>query len=272
MKIIIYILFFLIGIFIGSFINLAIYRIPLKKDIFTERSFCPNCNHKLVFWDLIPLFSYIFLKGKCRYCKEKIKIKYFLIELLSGIYIVLLYASMNFRYYFFEINKIIYFFSLIFSYVTIILISEIDKNNRTINKSVLIFGVIVQCFYIVYSFFINNCVTYRYSVFLGLLILVLIFEKYLKQINKSNYYIELIGFALYINLIIDSILFVLVCLVTLIFSLWDKVIKVVKRNANLQSIDYKEEKNNQNKISIAYYIGFLTLAVILIQNFTVYLT
>ncbi len=272
MKIIIYILFFLIGIFIGSFINLAIYRIPLKKNIFTERSFCPKCNHKLGFMDLIPLLSYIFLKGKCRYCKEKIEIKYFLIELLSGIYIVLLYVSMNFRYYFFEINKIIYFFSLVFSYVIIILISEIDKKNRSINKSVLIFGVIVQCFYIVYSFIINSCVFYRYSVFLGLLILVLIFEKYIKKINKSNYYIELISFVLYINLIIDSILFALVCLVTLIFSLWDKVIKVVKRKANLQSIDYKEEMTNQNKVSIGYYIGFSTLVVILMQNFTVYFT
>ena len=61
MNVIIYIFTFLIGITFGSFFTLAVYRIPLGKDITHERSFCPNCNHKLGFLDLIPIFSYIFL-------------------------------------------------------------------------------------------------------------------------------------------------------------------------------------------------------------------
>ena len=65
MNVIIYIFTFLIGITFGSFFTLAVYRIPLGKDITHERSFCPNCNHKLGFLDLIPIFSYIFLGGKC---------------------------------------------------------------------------------------------------------------------------------------------------------------------------------------------------------------
>ena len=84
MGAILYLYIFLIGITFGSFFTLAVYRIPLGKDITHTRSFCPNCNHKLGFWDMIPLFSYIFLGGKCRYCKQKIRPRYFILELLSG--------------------------------------------------------------------------------------------------------------------------------------------------------------------------------------------
>lgn len=80
-----YIPIFFIGIFFGSFSTLALYRIPLKKDITHERSFCPKCNHKLGAVDLIPVFSYIFLGGKCRYCGDKISPRYLFIELFFGI-------------------------------------------------------------------------------------------------------------------------------------------------------------------------------------------
>ena len=79
MDIIIYVIIFIIGIVFGSFYTLAVYRIPKGQDITHTRSYCPKCNHKLSFLDLIPVFSYIFLRGKCRYCKEKIKKKYFII-------------------------------------------------------------------------------------------------------------------------------------------------------------------------------------------------
>ena len=75
MSIIVYIYMFVIGALLGSFYTLAVYRIPLKQDILYTRSYCPNCNHKLGFWDLIPIFSYIFLGAKCRYCKKKIRPK-----------------------------------------------------------------------------------------------------------------------------------------------------------------------------------------------------
>ena len=83
---------FVIGIFFGSFSTLAVYRIPRKIDITHERSFCPNCGHRLGFLDLFPLLSFLVLGGKCRYCKEKISIRYFLIELLFGIISILFFA------------------------------------------------------------------------------------------------------------------------------------------------------------------------------------
>ena len=76
---------FVIGTLFGSFFSLATYRIPRHQDILIKRSYCPNCKHNLGFFDLIPILSYIIGKGKCRYCKEKISIRYPILELTNGI-------------------------------------------------------------------------------------------------------------------------------------------------------------------------------------------
>jgi len=82
---------FIFGTIIGSFLNVLIYRIPLKLDFVKGRSFCPSCHHELGALDLFPVFSYLFLGGKCRYCKTKISLRYPLIELLTGLLFTLVY-------------------------------------------------------------------------------------------------------------------------------------------------------------------------------------
>ncbi|TFZ40675.1 prepilin peptidase [Soehngenia longivitae] len=79
------IVIFLFGLAIGSFTNVLIYRLPREESIVFPGSHCPNCNHELMWYDNIPLISYFFLKGKCRYCKEKISIRYPLLEFFNGI-------------------------------------------------------------------------------------------------------------------------------------------------------------------------------------------
>lgn len=84
---------FFIGATIGSFLNVVIHRLPLKKDLVLKRSHCPNCE-KLIPWYLnIPLFSYSFLLGKCLFCKKKIKPRYFIVELVSGLSGFYLYSQ-----------------------------------------------------------------------------------------------------------------------------------------------------------------------------------
>ena len=85
MRITVYILSFIFGIVIGSFVNVLIYRLPAHENIATEHSHCMSCNHKLRWYDLFPLFSWLFLRGKCRYCKAKISVQYPLVELINGI-------------------------------------------------------------------------------------------------------------------------------------------------------------------------------------------
>ncbi|HOB81532.1 MAG TPA: prepilin peptidase [Peptococcaceae bacterium] len=76
---------FLLGLVVGSFLNVCIYRIPRKESIIFPGSHCPSCQQKLQARDLIPLFSYLFLRGKCRFCGEKISLRYPLIELSNAL-------------------------------------------------------------------------------------------------------------------------------------------------------------------------------------------
>jgi leader peptidase (prepilin peptidase)/N-methyltransferase len=79
-------LVFMFGMCIGSFLNVCIYRLPSSMSIINpSRSFCPRCNSSIPFYDNIPVFSYLWLKGRCRNCKEPIPLRYPLVELMTGI-------------------------------------------------------------------------------------------------------------------------------------------------------------------------------------------
>ncbi|MCR5487520.1 MAG: prepilin peptidase [Lachnospiraceae bacterium] len=84
----------LLGIVVGSFLNVCIYRIPKKEDIVFGRSHCMNCGYVLKWYDLIPVVSWLVLKGHCRKCNTRISVQYPLIEVLNGI----LYLSVFLRY------------------------------------------------------------------------------------------------------------------------------------------------------------------------------
>ena len=82
------IMVFIIGLVFGSFYNVVGYRLPNGMSIAFPQSHCPNCNHKLKFYELIPVISYIFLLGKCKKCKKRISFSYPFFEILSGFLLV----------------------------------------------------------------------------------------------------------------------------------------------------------------------------------------
>lgn len=96
-NIIFYLVVFLYGIIVGSFLNVCILRIPLKETLVSKRSHCMTCGHQLAWYDLFPLFSYLFLGGKCRYCKAKISKQYPIVEFINGGIAVLCFWFANFR-------------------------------------------------------------------------------------------------------------------------------------------------------------------------------
>jgi len=79
------IIFLVLGLAVGSFINVVVARASLLKAILPGRSHCPNCHRKLKVKDLVPLVSFFWLKGRCRYCKKRISWQYPLVELISGL-------------------------------------------------------------------------------------------------------------------------------------------------------------------------------------------
>ena len=99
LSILIGIYYAIVGLLIGSFLNVCIYRIPIKISIVKGNkghSFCPECKHDLNALDLVPLFSYIFLRGKCRYCKAPISIRYPLVEGLTSLSYLLSFLCYGF--------------------------------------------------------------------------------------------------------------------------------------------------------------------------------
>lgn len=117
MERLLYLIVFLYGIIIGSFLNVLIYRIPKKENFVTTHSHCMHCNYLLCWYDLIPIFSYLILRGKCRKCKTHISLQYPLVELFNGvIYIVL--------YYFYGWSVVTILYALMFS--ALLALSVID--------------------------------------------------------------------------------------------------------------------------------------------------
>ncbi|MDP3093949.1 MAG: prepilin peptidase [bacterium] len=86
-----YLFVFVLGLTIGSFLNCLIYRLETGQGFVSGRSFCPSCRHLLGWKDLIPVLSFILLKGRCRYCKKKISWQYPLVEILTGLIFLLIF-------------------------------------------------------------------------------------------------------------------------------------------------------------------------------------
>ncbi|MDE6014456.1 MAG: prepilin peptidase [Acetatifactor sp.] len=91
-MILFYIIVFLYGIVIGSFLNVLIFRIPKKEKLVMTRSHCMSCGYQLRWFDLIPLFSFLVLGGKCRKCKTRLSVQYPIIEALNGVLYLAVFA------------------------------------------------------------------------------------------------------------------------------------------------------------------------------------
>lgn len=80
-----YLIVFIFGAIIGSFLNVCIYRLPLGRSIVTPHSYCPSCKHPIKWYDNVPLISYLVLLGRCRNCKKRIPVRYFIVELVTAL-------------------------------------------------------------------------------------------------------------------------------------------------------------------------------------------
>mgnify|MGYP003402294268 FL=1 len=126
---------FIFGTCIGSFLNVLILRLPLNESLITARSHCPKCNHIIYWYHNIPLFSYLFLRAKCSYCKEKICFVYFLVAFVSGIITLALFLKLG-------ISQEFIFMSLL-SYVLITL-SFIDLKYKAVPDYLLLIVLIIS--------------------------------------------------------------------------------------------------------------------------------
>jgi len=86
---------FFLGIILGSFANVCIYRLPKSRQVISGRSFCPKCKKKIKWYDNLPLVSFLILKMKCRNCNKIISPRYFIVEFLTGIIFLVIFFNFN---------------------------------------------------------------------------------------------------------------------------------------------------------------------------------
>ncbi len=257
------IIIFILGIYFGSFFTLATYRLPKKEDITHKHSYCPNCNHKLGALDLVPVFSYIFLKGKCRYCKNQIGSRYFLFEILTGLVFVLFSISLNIDIYSLNINTIIYFIIVILYFSSLFILAGIEKEKEIIQKSVLIYGIFISLVYMIYSYTLIKTNVYEYVIYLSFMIILLLLDtKLLKKDLKYNYWIQVLILILYM-LIFTGAYYTIWTIILAILSIGIKNI--------LQFFKIKKSKiAKEKRISpIGFYLCVSNIIVVIFMNFIV---
>lgn len=160
---------FLIGLLIGSFLNVCIYRIPKGESIAFPPSHCTSCNHRLGPLDLVPVFSYVFLRGRCRYCHEKISIRYPIVEMLNAFMYLLCFLKFGLTLEFVK-------FALLLS--VLIVISLIDLDHSIIPGYIIIFAAVAGIILDIIGYKLNvSLLNYLYGMLIGggviLLIVVL---------------------------------------------------------------------------------------------------
>ena len=146
LEVILYVLIAVYGIVVGSFLNVCILRIPMKQTIVTERSHCMKCNYQLKWYDLVPLASWLMLKGRCRMCKEPISKQYPIIEAANGLIWLITFLVRGIRFEFiYDAESIL--FCLVFS--CLLVLSVIDFRTYEIpigcNIFILAVGLIHLC-------------------------------------------------------------------------------------------------------------------------------
>jgi len=132
------IIVFILGICVGSFLNVCIYRLPKEKSIIRPASHCPGCEAPVKWYDNIPLVSYILLGGKCRSCKGNIRPRYFLVELITGILFLVFYLKFGFS---------LLSFNFIFLFSLLILVSFIDIDYHAIPAYLCPVGIVGGLFF-----------------------------------------------------------------------------------------------------------------------------
>ena len=159
---------FIYGIALGSFLNVCIYRIPNNESVLRPPSHCGICNKKLGWKDLIPILSYIIIKGRCRYCNESISIRYPVVEFLTGILLVCIYIRYGLTFNFFKYVALTLF---------LIIIAFIDYDTMYVYSCVVYTGIIVGIVFMLLEVlrYNSNLINYVLGAFLGFIVMGVIY-------------------------------------------------------------------------------------------------
>ncbi|MGN0169640.1 MAG: prepilin peptidase [Lachnospiraceae bacterium] len=207
----------ILGAVMGSFLNCAAWRIAHGESVKEGRSHCPDCGHTLGIPDLVPVFSWLFLHGKCRYCGHKISVRYPISEVLMAVFMVL--TLLRFDLSVMCLRNMIFFFCLF-------CLSLVDLENRIIPDGCLIISVVVWIAAIPFAFgeyggwngiFLNLLSAVVYGG--GMLLLSLLMDHILRKESLGGGDIKLFAvMGLYLGLVASLFALLFACLFGLVLA------------------------------------------------------
>lgn len=157
--------FFIFGLFLGSFLNNIAFRLEKNQEFPWLRSRCPSCKKILRWYELIPVLSFLIQKGKCRHCQSKISLRYPLTEIITGIWVFLLARSLNTQLTFFSLLE--FFFYLTFLSILFIL-ALYDLKTFLVDDRFIYFGIFIAVLFLIvksYFHFIPRDFSYLFNYF-----------------------------------------------------------------------------------------------------------
>lgn len=214
---------------------------------------------------MLPIVSYLFLRGKCRYCKDKIRPRYLILETLSGILFVSLAILMKFNFNTLSVTSIAQFCFIILYITYIILMAGIDKENRKIDKLVSIYGIVISIMYMLYLCIVEQANIYRYGIYLTFYIIVLILDtitlkKYAKNSYVTGILLNLITMVIFTGEYITQNAIIFTLLAIFFYLLMEKI-KLRKRKSK------KTDGIINNSLSIGFFLGIFNILMLILVLF-----
>lgn len=211
---------------------------------------------------MIPIFSYIFLRGKCRYCKEKIRPRYFILEMLSGILFIAMAYLMKFNLDTLNATTIAQFCFIILYITFIILIAGIDKENRKMDKLVSVYGIVISIMYMVYLCIVEQANIYRYGIYLIFYIIVLLVDTItLKRYAKNSYVIGVLLMVITMLVFTGEYVTESAIIFTLLAIFFYMLMNKIKER------NKKSEEQVANKLSIGFFLGTFNVLMLMLVLF-----
>ncbi|MFC1849004.1 prepilin peptidase [candidate division CSSED10-310 bacterium] len=181
---IIYTALILFGLTLGSFLNVVIYRIPQNQSIVTPASRCPFCQTPLKAYDNIPVLSFILLRGKCRYCRAAISVRYPIVELLTALLLLALVLRFGLNF------KIIPLMTFVSALVALSFIDiDVQLLPDRLNFSLIgfgLFGAFINDLILAYDFWHISFLDALKGLLVGFFVLIIIYYGFLKLTGKEG--------------------------------------------------------------------------------------
>lgn len=142
----VFLFIFFLGLFVGSFLNVVLYRLPKRETVVFKPSYCPSCKHKLTPIELVPIFSYLIQRGKCRNCQKAISWQYPLVEATTGVLFLLAFWFWvgNYSSEGYAVFSLLYLFAIS---SILLLVFTFDAKYGIIPDSLVIIGSIIVLIY-----------------------------------------------------------------------------------------------------------------------------